>query len=124
MVRYARALLALAIPAFVLLSLQVGDVHAQGKKASKEGTTKAVFENDKLKSWEVTYKPGQGSSMQDRPGRLVHCISGGTMQRTYEDGKKSNQVWKAGETKWLEPSTFTNTNVGKTNVRLLIVQPK
>jgi hypothetical protein len=99
---------------------------AQEKKSAavKKGTIKPVTDNDKMKAWEVTYKPGQGSEMQARSGRLVHAISGGTMRRTGEDGKTSDVVWKKGDTRWLAQEKFSNTNVGKTTVHLLVMQPK
>jgi len=92
--------------------------------AVKKGTIKPIVDNEKMKAWEVTYKPGEGSEMSERAPRLVHALSGGTMRRTMPDGKTNDLVWKAGDTRWLPKENFANRNAGKTVVRLLVVQPK
>jgi hypothetical protein len=121
----ASLLAALLFPAFVLAGFIATPAMAQEKtKAVKQGTTKSLLENDKVKAYEVTYKPGQGSDSRDRPARLTRAITGGTMMRTYPDGKTEKVVWKTGDTKWFPKETFGNKNVGKTVVKLLVVQPK
>jgi len=126
MTKFCVAAARLLVPAFLAAGLAATPALAQEKKAAAvhKGTIKPIADNEKIKAWEVTYKPGQGSEMQERGGRLVHALSGGTMRRTGEDGKTSDVVWKTGETKWLGQEKFANKNVGKTNVRLLVVQPK
>jgi len=96
----------------------------QKATAVKQGTIKPIVDNEKVKAWEVTYKPGEGSEMSERAPRLVHALSGGTMRRTTRDGKTKDVVWKAGDTRWLQQESFANKNAGKTVVRLLVVQPK
>jgi hypothetical protein len=57
--------------------------------------------------------------------RVVHAIKGGTLERTFEDGKKEKVNWKAGETKILtEERPYAVKNVGKTVVHLLVVYVK
>jgi len=124
--RLAHVLLASFVPVLFIAWGVSSSAYAEEKKpaALKPGTIKPVVDNEKVKSWEVTYKPGQGSAMADRAPRLVHALSGGTMRRTMADGKTSDIVWKAGETRWLTQERFSNQNVGKTTVHLLVVQPK
>jgi hypothetical protein len=113
--------------AAVLAALFVAaSVSAQEKKADavKQGTLKQVLENEKVKVYEVTYKPGEGSANRERAPRVTHAVSGGTMLRTLPDGKTEKRPWKTGETKWLPKETFANKNVGKTTVKFLIVEPK
>ena len=131
--KLAGALAGLLVPAFFVAGVIATPAVAQDKKAEKKmeksgaikkGTIKPVVDNEKVKAWEVTYKPGEGSEMSDRAPRLVHALAGGTMRRTTPDGKTSDVVWKTGENKWLAQEKFSNQNVGKTPVRLLVVQPK
>lgn len=55
----------------------------------------------------------------------MRALKGGTLQRTYLDGKKENVVYKTGEVKLNEPGPgFTTKNVGKSAIKLYIVQVK
>ena len=57
--------------------------------------------------------------------RAVYAMKGGTLERTYEDGKKENIVWKAGESRIIaEKRPYALKNVGKTVIHLHVVQPK
>jgi len=122
----------LLVPAFFVAGVVATPATAQEKMAKKmekatalkKGTIKPIVDNEKVKAWEVTYKPGEGSEMSERAPRLVHALSGGTMRRTMPDGKTKDVVWKAGDTRWLAQENFANKNAGKTVVRLLVVQPK
>ncbi len=121
----ASLLAALLFPAFVLAGFIATPGMAQDKaKGVKQGAIKPLLENDKVKAYEVTYKPGEGSDSRERPARLTRALSGGTMMRTYPDGKTERVVWKTGDTRWFPKETFGNKNVGKTVVKFLVVQPK
>src|SRR6266852_1013277 len=118
----AAVLAATAIVAFVAATT----ASAQEKKAEavKQGTIKQVLENEKVKVFEVTYKPGEGSASRERAPRVTHAISGGTMLRMLPDGKTDKREWKTGDTRWFPKETFGNKNVGKTTVKFLVVEPK
>ena len=54
--------------------------------------------------------------------RVVHCIKGGRLERTYPDGSKEITLWKPGDTKIIsEARPYAIKNIGKTEVRLLVV---
>lgn len=119
----------LMLPALALGLIAHGAV-AQEKKAEmsapkaavKEGRTKEIAQNDKVRVIEVTYKPGEGSPSQVRPMRVARCLKGGTIERTYADGTKEKTEWKAGETKIInEPRAYAIQNVGKSTVEFLVV---
>ena len=121
MSKFAGVLAGLLLPAVFVATSAV----AQDKsKAVKEGAVKQIIDNEKVRVTEVTYKPGEGSSARERPARVTHAISGGTMQRTYPDGKTEKKEWKTGDTQWFPTENFGNKNVGKTTVKFLVVQPK
>jgi hypothetical protein len=123
---------ALMLSALVLAGVAVNSTSAQGKKAShsvekatKEAAVKEIAQNDKLRVYEVTYKPGEMTPSAKRPMRVAHALIGGTLERTYDDGKKELVQYKAGETKILsDERAYAARNVGKTDVRLLIVALK
>jgi hypothetical protein len=97
----------------------------KGAPSSAEGTIKEIEQNEKVRVYEVTYKPGEGSPSAKRPMRVIHVIQGGSLERTYEDGKKEVLEWKAGATRILtEERAYSVKNVGKGVVHLLIVAMK
>jgi hypothetical protein len=88
------------------------------------GTVKKIVDNDKVVVTEVTFKPGHGGPVQERPPRVVRALSDGTMERTYADGKTEKVEWKAGQVRYFAKDNFGNKNIGKTDMVLYIVQPK
>lgn len=54
--------------------------------------------------------------------RVVRALKGGTVLRTYADGKTEKSEWKTGEVQIQEPGPqYTARNVGKTEVVLYVV---
>jgi hypothetical protein len=92
--------------------------------ASPEPTTKTILDNERVKVTQTVFKPGDVSPSRERLPRVSHRIKGGTLERTYPDGKKMKNELKTGETAWLTKDTYSVKNVGKSDVILLTVQPK
>ena len=119
-----------SVLAFVLSGLMVNAAMAQDKakadKAAPKATIKVVAENDKVRAFETTYAPGAENTAVPRSSiRVVRALKGGTLQRTYADGKKENVVYKAGDVRINQPGpNYTTKNVGKTEIRLDVVQLK
>jgi mannose-6-phosphate isomerase-like protein (cupin superfamily) len=95
-------------------------------KAAKAETGKAVikvlFENDKVRVVEATLKPGDEAANVARPFHVIRPLKGGTIQRTFADGKTDKIEFKTGEVKALEASApHTPKNVGKSDVVLYVV---
>ena len=119
----------LAVLAFVLSGSMVNSAMAQAKKAEKGAATatmKVIVENAKARAYEITFAPGaENTAVPSSSVRVVRALKGGTLQRTYLDGKKENVVYKTGEVKLNEPGPgFTTKNVGKSAIKLYIVQVK
>ena len=124
--------LAACILAAASITTAVAQDKAKGAAAEKpkataakgKGTTKNIVENDKVVVTEVTYKPGEASDMRERGARVTRALTNGTMERAYPDGKKETVEWKAGQVKYFPKETFTNRNVGKTDVVLFVTTLK
>ena len=115
--------------AAVALSAAVVDVAvAQDKKdmAAKEVTVKPITENDKVRVTEVIWAPGaKNSTVATSSMRVVRALKGGTIERTYADGKKEKITYKTGKTRINMPGQqFTSVNIGKQPVHLYVVQLK
>lgn len=111
---------AIAIPAAV----------AQDKSkapAKSTSTVKVHFENDKVRVFERSYKPGDtNTEVPNSQYRVNRTLKGGTLERTYSDGKKEKTELKEGTVRWLEPTpkggaTYTVQNVGKTEIVSFVI---
>jgi hypothetical protein len=126
-------LAALLFPAFVLAGMVANPALAQEKKMEKsvqkaaagEVTLKEIEQNDKVRVFEATFKPGDVSPSAKRPMRVIHAIKGGTLERTYEDGKKETVQFKTGETRIIsEERPYAIKNIGNGVVHLLVIAVK
>ena len=83
---------------------------------------KVLHEDDKVRVGEITYKPGNEGLNVARPFRILRALKGGTLQRTYPDGKTDKLTFKTGEVKVLQPSPpYIPKNIGKSDVVLYVV---
>jgi quercetin dioxygenase-like cupin family protein len=100
---------------------------AKDEKAMKaekgKSTIKVLAENDKLRAQEVRFKPGDvNNAVVTTTSRIIRVLKGGTLVRTYEDGKTEKIEYKTGDVKVLEPSAkYSAKNVGKSEVLLYVV---
>ncbi len=97
---------------------------APAKAAKGEAKTTVMLENDRVKVNMVEYKPGDvNTTVPSSSPRVVHALKGGTLTRTYADGKTEDIVWKEGEVRFNEPTkvAYTAKNSGKTDIKLYVV---
>lgn len=91
----------------------------------KPGMSKTVFENDKIQVGDNVLKPGEQSPSQDRSGRVLYYISGGTLERTFADGTKETIVRKTGQSMMnTEKRLYAVENTGKTTVHVITIKLK
>jgi hypothetical protein len=137
MKKSARLFTGLLVSAFMLSVVIAGPAMAQDKakeakaapaaaKAEKgKSTAKVLFDNDKVRVIERTYKPGDTNEEAPTSSyRVNRTIKGGTLERTYPDGKKEKFEVKTGMVRFLEPSKggkYTVKNVGNTEVVSFLV---
>jgi len=128
-------LLSILIPAFGLAMAAATPVLAQDRakemkpaaEQPKKGqpVTKVLIDNDQVRVTEATYKPGDESASIKRPYRIVRVLKGGSLQRTYEDGKVEKFERKAGFVREAGPDApYKLKNIGKTEVVFYTVVPK
>ena len=133
MSKFAVVLAGLIVPAFIMAGFIATPAMAQEKMAAKkmekakagEVVLKEIAQNDKVRVYEATFKPGDISPNTKRPMRVVHVLKGGTLERTYEDGKREPVVLKAGETTINNvEKAYALKNIGKTTIHLVVVALK
>lgn len=126
------------IPAFMLASPALAQDKAKDAKAAPpakdakaappakaekgKNTIKVLVDNDKVRVQEVTFKPGDEGPNVDRPNRVIRALKGGTLQRTWADGKVDKFDWKTDETRYVEATkAYVPKNTGKSDVVLYVV---
>jgi hypothetical protein len=103
-----------------------GAPETKAATAAGQVVVKEIDQNDTVRIYEATLKPGDVSPMRTRPLHAVYPINGGTLERTYEDGKKETIHWTSGEARIVSepPLPYSVRNVGETVVHLFVVVPK
>jgi len=133
-----RLFVSLVVPVFMLAGVAASPAIAQDKakdaKAAPaaKGMAKVTVraDNDKVRVFEAEFKPGdENKAVPSSSSRVVRALKGGTLMRTYADGKTQNVEWKTGEVRFIAPdkTAYTAKNVGKSDVHLYVVvlkQPK
>ena len=99
---------------------------APAAAAKKGEPAQEVFlENDHVRVFKVTFKPGDAGASVARPKRVIHVLKGGTLTLIYPDGKKEKLDWKDGETKVRDVSpAYSPKNEGKSDIVLFVVNTK
>jgi|SRR5690348_13970784 hypothetical protein len=122
-----RAITALLVSAFMAVASSAMAQDKGAKAAGKKGEpqVKVYYENDAVRVFEVTYKPGDGGPAVERPLRVIRVLKGGTLSLAYPDGKKEKLQWKTGEVRVREATpAYAVSNQGKSDVQLYVVYVK
>lgn len=125
------------VSAFMLAGMAASPALAQDKmkdakaapaaKAEKgKPVTKVLHDDDKVRVTETTSKPGDEGPSVVRGLRVVRWLQGGTIMRTYADGKTEKIERKTGEVAvgMPEKQAWSVKNVGKTTIVTYIVAIK
>lgn len=103
------------------LSSPFSNAFAEAGHASRT----VLAEDDKVQVSEVRQKPGEVNTPTTTSTRVIRALRGGTLLRTYADGKTEKYDWKTGEVQIQTPGPeYTIKNVGKTEVVLYVVRLK
>lgn len=129
--RFFVSLLTVAVMAAGMMTASpaMAQEKAKERKAAKaeqaKVPTRVLFDNDKVRVQEVTFRPGDQGPNIPRPFRIIRVLEGGTIQRIYPDGRTENVVYKTGEVKVYEADKpFVPKNVGKSDIVLYVVALK
>ncbi len=108
------------------LPAAMADEKAKAVTGEKGQSSRTILaESDKLQVIEIRQKPGEVTTPSTSSTRVVRALKGGTMLRTYTDGKTEKVEWKTGEVQIQEPGPqYTVKNVGKSEIVLYAVRLK
>lgn len=114
----AAALLAVACAALAAPSF------AQDPLAAAPTMYKLVFENDRVRVMEVTFKVGEKIAPHSHPDHFVYVLEAGKLKISKPDGTSMEFDGKVGQVAWIGPETHWAENIGTTPMRALVVELK
>jgi len=82
---------------------------------------KKAFENDSVRVFEVTFKPGEKIAKHRHPDHVVYVISPGKLRIT-SNGPPNELELKAGQAVFIPAEEHTAENIGTTEVKLAVVE--
>ena len=86
---------------------------------------KVLLENPHVRVVEYVLLPGEHDQWHTHPPKVSYVVSGGTLRITTEDGESFLTEEKAGSATWMDTlGRHFATNVGKTPVRIVLVEIK
>lgn len=88
--------------------------------------TKLLFENERVKVWEMDLAPGESSDFHEHGLPYLICVrEGDTVDADFENGKSISIPVKAGQVFYVEPgSRETAVNRSKTRFREFLIELK
>jgi quercetin dioxygenase-like cupin family protein len=84
-----------------------------------------IFDNEKVRISEITFKPGDKAAMHTHPyPHAVYVIDPGTLTISHPDGTSQVVTAKAGEVLWMGAETHEAVNTGSTTLRGTVTEIK
>ena len=102
----------------------IGTVHAQDAAAVNPKTIHVTLDNPRVRVFEATLKPGAKENLHSHPSSIVYVMAGGKVRNHLPDGTTSEAIFTVGQTLYRDPVTHWAENIGKTTIRLVVVELK
>lgn len=120
--RLSGVLVGLAMSAALLGSAAM-PARAQDPLKVAPGMYKLLFENEKVRVMEVTFKPGERIPEHSHPDHFVYVVTGGKLKITAGE-KVAEADLTPGQVMWIPAEKHWAVNLGTTDVRLLVTEVK
>lgn len=97
---------------------------AQPAKETNGDVLKLKLENDRVRVYEATFKPGAKMPVHNFPTHLIYMLTDGTL--VFEPAGRTGyeMILKAGETQWFPAQARAMENDSDKEVRLLVLEVK
>ena len=82
------------------------------------------LENSRVRVLEATLAPGVKEELHSHPAYVIYVIAGGKVRTHGADGKVNETDFKTGDVIYRDPVTHWAENIGKTTIRLELVELK
>ncbi len=82
------------------------------------------LENSRVRVLEATLEPGVKEKMHSHPAYVIYVIAGGKVRNHGADGTVTETEFRAGDVIYRDPIRHWAENIGKTTIRLELVELK
>ncbi len=83
-----------------------------------------LMENDRVRVFDVHFRPGAKAKMHWHPDHLGYVLEGGKLELKMEDGTTNELEVPTGQVFFLEEQTHEAVNVGKSDVHIIVTEIK
>jgi quercetin dioxygenase-like cupin family protein len=83
-----------------------------------------LLENDRVRVFDVRFKPGQQALMHGHPDHVVYVLADYTLNLMLPDGSSQEVPLKAGQTLWIDAGPHAAQNIGTAEGRSLVIELK
>ena len=99
-------------------------LHPQDPLVVNSNTIALKLENSRVRVLEATLKPGDKEKTHSHPAYVIYVIEGGRVRTHGTDGSVVEADFKTGDVIYREAVTHWAENIGKTTIRLELVELK
>src|SRR5512136_730258 len=85
---------------------------------------KLLLENERVRVFDVQFKPGQKAAMHGHPDHVIYVLSDYTLNLMLPDGSSQVVPLKAGQTIFMGAGPHAAENIGSTVGHALVVELK
>ena len=85
---------------------------------------KMVMENERVRVFDVRFKPGQKAVMHTHPDHVIYVLSDYTLDLSLPDGSRQEIPLKEGQSFFMNGGPHAAVNIGKTEGHALVVELK
>ncbi len=107
-----------------LMLVSAISLRAQDAAIVNPKTIRVTLDNEHVRVFEAKLTPGWKENMHSHPTSIVYVIAGGRIRNHLPDGTTSEATLTAGQSLYRDPITHWNENIGKTTIRLIVVEMK
>lgn len=97
---------------------------AEDPLTAAPGMYKKLFENDKVRVMEVTFKPGEKIKEHSHPDHFVTVLEPGKIKIFKPDGSNQEMELAKEQVVWIPAETHWAENTGKSQIKLLVSELK
>jgi hypothetical protein len=100
----------------------IASLLAAAAHAAEPAVSTVLYEDEKVRAYEVRFSPGAEARNIVRPLRVVRALADGTLERKTPDGKIEIEHWRSGQVRVFQQDQVATRNVGGRELTLYIVQ--
>ena len=88
------------------------------------GKSEVLLENDRTRVVQLRLKPGERTALYAQRAAIVHALGAGSVRHTLQSGRVIETRFKAGQTVWEDAVVRRSQNVGRNEIRILVIELK